>query len=498
MRSKACILLVAAGIAAGQSAVPIPKVTGPIPVTKDSYPLTAADRVQTKSDLSPNGYVEEEFFVSGAANVYNWAQDGTLSVKTPSAPYTTRILVRRPAEAAKFSGNVIVENLENTRSYDWAFLWAHSGEFFMSRGDAWVGMTHLPTAVAAAKKFNPARYAPLSFANPNPAETCEARNVTSDSEDGLQYDIFSQVGALLKSSAPNKPLAGFRVEYLYGTSHTGELLTYATAIQSRAGLDNGKPVYDGFLSKTDTDPVRISRCAPPMAKTDPRFITRNAGVPFLRFVPEGDVPSVYKYVRRPDSDEPNDRYRLYEVAGASHMDAYFYHNMPLTEDQVKAGQPAFLALWPLAYACQPETAPPDWPALKLAVTAGFQNLDLWVRKGVAPPQAERIQIKEGDKPAVVADRNGNAAGGVRTPQVDVPVATYVPNSDGPAICHNVGHSIPFDWVKLQALYGSPKGYAAKVAADVDKLVKERWLTEFDGKRLKAEAAASPIPARSGP
>src|SRR5215467_11706759 len=93
------------------NATPLPKVTGPVPVTADSYPFMAANRTTPAMDLSKLGYVEEEFIVTGNANVYDWAADGTISVKTPNAPYGTRILMRRPADAKKFSGTVIVELL---------------------------------------------------------------------------------------------------------------------------------------------------------------------------------------------------------------------------------------------------------------------------------------------------------------------------------------------------------------------------------------------------
>jgi len=114
-------------VAVAQTAnvVPVPRATL-VPATADSFPFLAANRVQEVVDLAKPGYVEEEFVISGTANVYNWSTDGNLTVKTANAPYTTRILVRRPANAAKFSGNVIVEPLENTRRFDWAFLWAIS------------------------------------------------------------------------------------------------------------------------------------------------------------------------------------------------------------------------------------------------------------------------------------------------------------------------------------------------------------------------------------
>jgi hypothetical protein len=48
----------------------------------------------------------------------------------------------------------------------------------------------------------------------------------------------------------------------------------------------------------------------------------------------------------------------------------------------------------------------------------------------------------------------------------------------------LGHKIPFDAVRRSTLYSSEKVYADKVAQSVDRLVKDRWLTEADGRRIK--------------
>ena len=52
------------------------KVTGPIKVTADSYPFYAANRSVVPQDLGKYGYVEEEYFVSGKANVYDFDETG--------------------------------------------------------------------------------------------------------------------------------------------------------------------------------------------------------------------------------------------------------------------------------------------------------------------------------------------------------------------------------------------------------------------------------------
>lgn len=480
-----------ATLAQAPAVTPIPKVTGPIPRTADSFPFTAIDRIQTKVDLNKLAYVEEEFIVSGTANVYDWAADNSLTVKTGNAPYTTRILLRRPADATRFSGNVIVEPFENARQFDWSFMWAFSHEYFAERGDAWVGITHGPQAIEALKKFNPTRYASLSMANPTPAVGCGANNATSPSEEGLKWDIFSQVGALLKSNSGSGPLAGYRVQYLYTATHSTEMVAYAQAFHPRHRLAGGGPIYNGYILKTDGNPPRMNRCAAAPPAGDPRRIVRNVDVPVIRVIAQGDVLETAA-LRRPDSDTPADLYRLYEVAAAPHMDKIFYDHLPVIEDQAKAGMPTFLAVWPLAYQCTPSINLLDFPIMRYAMNAAFMNINEWARKGTPAPKAERLQINNlGTERAVFAtDQFGHALGGVRSPYVDAPNKSYTTNSPGQGTCNNFAQAKPWDWSRLEAVYGNSKNYATKVNQTVDRLVQQRWFTRADGERMKAELIAA--------
>ncbi len=70
-------------------AASIPSVAGPLTVTEKSYPFCAVARTIVPQDLSRLGYVEEEFLVSGKANIYDFDSAGKVAVKTPDAPYTT-------------------------------------------------------------------------------------------------------------------------------------------------------------------------------------------------------------------------------------------------------------------------------------------------------------------------------------------------------------------------------------------------------------------------
>jgi hypothetical protein len=478
--------------------VSIPAVTGPVPVTADSYPLMASNKLQTVVDLPGHGYVEEEFFVSGRANVYDWAAGGGVSVKAPNAPYTTRIMLRRPADSQRFSGNVIVEIVNAARRYDFPFTWGVSHDYFMENGDAFVLITLAQANLEGLKAYDGARYARLSLANPTPDEACTVGRaggppLTAPGEEGLQYDILAQVGAVLKAARAGGPLAGFNVQRAYMTAYDGVLPTYIAAIHSRVKLANGRPIYDGYVLHRHPALTRLRRCGTTPAANDPRQIVRNLDVPLIRIIGQTDILTTYAQ-RREDSDASSDRYRLYEIAGGAHADANFYPYIPSVADLKKIGSPyPFLASWPFANQCEPEQTLAKTPINTVALDAAFANLTRWIRDGVPPPKAERIALENGGTPQarVVLDTFGNAVGGMRTPYLDVPAATYHTNSKGETFCPELGHTVAFDWARLNTLYGTPQMYAAKVAQSVDKLVRERWLTESDGRKIKAEV---PVPA----
>ena len=496
MKSLLIVTMFICGIAAkafAQTPISLPVVTGPIPVSEQSWPLMASNRIQEVVDIAAMGYVEEEFFISGTANLYDWATDGTISIKTVAAPYTTRLLIRRPAAPAQFSGNVIVEPLNEARGYDWAFIWALSHRYFMEHGDAYVGITHMPQNIESLQKFDPVRYATMSFANPNPTETCGPQNTTATTEEGLHWDIFSQVGALLKSKAAIGPLAGFNVQYLFMSAHHGQAVTYAATIHKDANLANGAPIYDGYLLPSWDVPTRMRRCGTAPAAGDVRQIVSKVNVPIIRVVPQGEVLGSLA-TRRDDSDAVDDRYRLYEVAGAPRMDRIYFQHLPMVEDQIKAGQPASVGKWPYNYQCTPNIDLLDFPIKRYVVDGAFANLDRWVRTGTAPPRAQRLAVMNVGTPQATfeTDEYGNARGGVRHVYVTVPAATYAGNSPGQ--CGSIAMKKPFDWARLQAIYGSPQNYAQKVAAALNNQVSEGWITGTDAALINTELLTTALGA----
>ncbi|WP_146899115.1 alpha/beta hydrolase domain-containing protein [Cellulomonas aerilata] len=480
---------------AADGPTPVPQVIGPLVVTEESHPFGAADHQLVPQDLAREHYVEEEFLVSGTANVYTWPADGPAVVRTPDAPYTTRVLVRRPEKGQRFSGNVVVEMLNPSNLMDLNIGWALAHRQIIDNGDAWVGITAKPTAVEALKRFDPARYAALSFANPLPLDdpancstiqTTIAGDSSRTTENGLIWDVYSQVGTWLRSDVASNPLryrsTESQVEHAYGFGYSqtgGYLVNYINAVHPLVVESDGEPVYDAYLVAVAggafVGAVPMNQCEPAPPPADPRRQLSDVGVPVIRIMSQSDY-LIGIGSRRPDSDAPGDLFRHYEMAGAGHAtpDELYYSAKP--EDIVRAGRP----VPPMSCTEGPRSRFPS----AIFFDAALRNLDLWVREGIAPPRAAPILVENG---APVLDRFGNVQGGLRSPYLEVPTSTWFGSATGESFCFIAGYERPFDTARLTSLYGDEGVYIRAVRASIDRLVEQRWLTRDDARLLFREA-----------
>ena len=452
---------------------PVPKATR-IPSTAESHAFGAASHLRVPEDLKAEGYVEEEYLISGTANVYDWPEGGPAKVRTANAPYTTRVLVRRPISLARFSGVIAVEMLNPSNLFDLNLAWAMTHRQFIRDGDAWVGITAKPVAIATLKTFDPIRYASLSWANPLPLDdpsNCAkiARDSERSTENGLVWDVHSQVGAWLRSGDASNPFRQ-RVKHLYawGYSQTGAFLyTYVNAIHPLDVAANGKPLFDAYLIAVAASPTPINQCAAPLAVGDARRQIENPGVPIIHVMSQSD------YLRGIEGRRPDDEhFRHYELAGAGHATPDELNTAAAAADIEKGGR----TVPPMACKEGPRSRFPSW----VAFDAMFHNLDLWVRKGIAPPHAEPIHV---ENKAAVLDEFGNVMGGYRSPFVDVPGSTWSGNSTGESFCMIAGHETPFSDERRRQLYPTESIYQKKFAESVAGLTKERFIVADDGREL---------------
>lgn len=478
------LLLPGAAAAAGHGhiAVPVPRAEGPLPVTAASHPFNATGFNRTPRELARDGYVEEEYLVGGTANVYEWPEGGA-AAPIAAGPYETRILVRRPARRSAFSGTVVVEMLNPTSLHDLDIVWAASQEHFLRSGDVWVGLTVKPSSITALKRFDAARYGSLSMADPVPGRctTSTWSGATAADENGLVWDMVSQVGALLRSDHRANPLRRFDVDVqlLTGYSQTaGYLATYINAFARDATLEDGRPVYDGHLPIAGANfPVPVNDCAPrPVPGSDRWVIQPPGAAPVISIQTLSDFYALNGFAsRRPDVTGPDGNYRLYEVAGAGHVWATQVAYAPGAADLVRSG---FSADWWEPYCERDVTTFP----LEYAMNGAFANMVRWVRRGVPAPTAPRIAVSDPSSPTAtpLTDADGNVLGGLRLPAIEAPRSTYYGTTPGTGTCRILwGHEVPFTPERLAERYPRPADHRREVTRSALQLAARRWITVTD-------------------
>lgn len=463
-----------------------PKECRELPRSETSYPFSAADRLVEPVELSEYGFEEREFMIKGQSNVYEWpvGQDSP-TIRTKDAPYCTRILIRRPADPAKFNGIVVVEPMNYASKYDRSIPgWGHCFEYYLEHGIAWIGVAIRDVALEAMKRFDPERYQELSYSNPLPpeerGEPAKSYGYTSkDSENGLIWDMLSQLCALLKSDSPENPMAGYSVKKVMATAASGgDLSCYVRAVHPLHCLEDEKPVYDGFLIYMTGAPGMINQVTPKLQETDPRCIYYSE-VPFIHVLTTGDMvgggfhPDWAYMQRRPDADEPGKKLHRYEIAGCGVRAGYDKRRCVCREDVEKSQTP-----WREDVYYEYE-----FP-VRYILRAATEALIRWMNDGVEPPHSPLLEF-EGVYPdtTFVRDEVGNTKGGIRTPYVDAPL--YVYREEGGA------KRLPDETIRR--LYKNKEDYLGKVIRSTVKAVQDRFLLAEDSVKIILEAVQESFP-----
>ena len=460
------------------------------------------------------GYVEEEFFVEGNAHYYT-ADPSTLGgdgkwTTTPSevtAPYKVRILVRRPAHARRFNGTVLLEWLNVSAGTEGAPDWTLTSEEIWRTGGAWVGAgvqwvgvenPNPPIFVGAPpalKQFNPARYGTLQHPG-----------------DAYSYDIFSQVAQALRTPNGPDPLGDLRLRTIIGDGESqsaGRLATYINGVHPHAR------VYDGFLVHSrGAAATALSQTlnagpgsgtavnAPPQVPgPNPMTIRDDLDEPVLSFQAETDVGVLGGWRARRDDDA---RFRLWEVAGTAHGDAYMLGS---PDPRALITGPA-----PLPDFCGPvgTTVPINAGPQTFGMRAALRHLRAWIENGTAPPSGARIAV---DANGVIRrdPATGLALGGIRYADVDVPTRTLTGERGpgGSPFCGLMGRTDPWNgdsdaWdgtaadpsptpePDLAVLYPSHGVYVCKVVRATNGSIRAGFLLRDDRRSFVDVAAQSDI------
>ena len=431
------------------------------------------------NDIAPFGYIEEEFFLEGEASRYRAVagaeldRDGRWDVEpAATAPFKTRILVYRPADADQFNGTVVVSWNNVTAGYD---LFAGATAEILEGGYAFVGVTvqragvhglsHLNQGLAA---WDPDRYGSLT--------------ITSDD---FSYDIFTQAARAVGRQRDRRvdPMGGFDVRNVVGmggSQSAGRQGTYVNAVQPVTQAFDGfiLTIYFGSGSSLEVGDTVINIHTPREAP-NPREALRGRNL--LRddidtpvMVVNSELEAIACYpVRQPDTE----RFRYWEAAGTCHVSAQglalrapkyereFGDRLPVTEGINRV------------------------PMNPLYDTA-LHHMHAWLNGGPPPPEQPRIEFA-GDPPQVVRDEDGIARGGIRLPQVEVPLATNSAIPLAPDIFSVLyGSCVPFPPEKVTELYGDEATYLSRFEEAARAAEKAGVLLQRDVEALIGEARES--------
>ena len=439
-------------------------ITGPI-TTGDGIPQTA-----TPIDLAARGYVEEEFFVAGEAVAYepvgDLGVDGVWDVAVAATePFTTRILVRRPADPAAYNGTAVVEWLNVSSDVDIDIDFVFASEEILRGGYAWVGVSAQAVGITGDGVDSPFGSGALGLQAWDPVRYGDL----SHPGDAFSYDIFSQVGAALRAPGSVDPLAGLGVERLLATGESQgafRLLTYTNAVQPVAGVYDGILIHSRNGSGAPLTGAGVAGSDVPEVAT----VRTDLDAVVLQVETETDLfelGSPFPPARQPDTDHV----RTWEVAGLAHSDAYYLARLS------EQGTRQFEGFLDLSGVLTEMNSGPQ----NHVMNAALGHLDRWIAADTPPLVAAPIETADG---AIVRDADGNALGGLRTPHLDVPIATLT--GEGLSV---VGRTVPFDEATLAARYGDEAGYLAAFGDALDATIDAGFLLADDRDQMLADAAA---------
>ena len=470
--------------------MPSPSVSGPITGGTHGYPYWS-----TTLNLAAHRYVEDEFFFRGTARSFVPVQplDSITDGRWDSAPtgatadYNVRMLVRRPQNPAKFNGKVIVEWMNVTEGWEIDPIWTLASDELIRNGYAFVGVGAQRTGTAFLQTWDPSRYGSLTHPG-----------------DSFSYDIFSQAGAAIAhpqrgAIAPLGNLTSkIKVMVAGGQSQSGgRMITYINAAHPTAN------VYDGFLVVSSARGAGLSQAPQPVVGTPGGAQSRirtDITAPVLVYLTETDVPGAATGLhQQPDSD----RFRLWEYTGTAHADRFWFEASAPTRVKAGVSGPALelRSYGLLITTCSPTTPINEGPS-KYAARTAVDAISTWsTNRHHAPAVGDRISLTIPTMGAATVDRDpatGVAIGGIRLPQVTVPIETLRGqgssaggfctlfglsdrwNSDmDPFDGQTVDNPAPSPEPDLTTLYGSPHRYAARVRVEANHAASDGFLLRAD-------------------
>ena len=465
LRTRFALVGAAIAMTIGLSGCIVGPITGP-----------GSDSLDFAFDISRVGYQRAEYFFSDTAVSYrNTAALGTdgkweaaPDPVTPAGAFSTRFVVFRPTDMSKFNGTVVVEWMNVSATRDINIQWQVAHNSFVREGFIYVGVSAQAVGVNDLKTRIPDRYGKLVHPG-----------------DSYSYDLFTKVGQKLQE-APRRFFGGTVPARYIGAGESqsaSRMVTYINAVHPLVD------VYDGFMVHSRSSGASSLRQSPlaPVGTPSPALIRDDLNVPVMVVQAEGDVIGSNTQVRQADTP----LFRYWEMAGTSHADQYI---VATSNTDVGDGQGEVRMLNglrnPIAAGC---TKPINAGAHHWIMQAAYHHLDAWIRNGMLPPSSPLLQVASTSPTVLQRDSHGNALGGIRSPQVDAPLATIDGLNGGAGFCILFGSTTPFTPEEVLALYPTHGDFVNAWKASTTAQVTAGFLLPADKTLLDAAAEASTVP-----
>jgi hypothetical protein len=405
--------------------VPDGRVDGEITGPGRPYGAPAADV------LGEAGYVCEELVLAGTAVAYTHADETpTSDGRWAAEPYgegafRTRLLVLRPTDPTRFNGTVLLHWQNVSAGYEQPA--PAGGETY--RGYAWVGVSAQEVGLYGLPMGRHGPSGGLALLDADPERYGQLRH---PGEQGC-FEIFSAAAEAVRGGEVLGDLAVDRIVALGGSQSAMRLCAYANGIHQRHRVVDAYllSVWEGRAPRLDDGTMSMYR------RTTIRV---DLDVPLLVVNSEFEIPATADL----ELDDHDGR-RVWEVAGTAH------------------GAPR-----------RPRTGRGDWAPNPVSWQpvheAALRAVHRWLVDGAAPAIQPRIALDEGPTPTVLRGDDGNAVGGIRLPEIAVPVAEHRGHKLGTGSLPLFGGRRPFPDDVVRTRYRSRQDYLARWMAAVDALV----------------------------
>ncbi len=264
--------------------------------------------------------------------------------------------------------------------------------------------------------------------------------------------------------------------------------TSQSALRLRSYIDAIHPIahlFDGYFLTLDIgsgavlDTSDVTAHAPLTIPSQPVRIRDDLEVPVMVVNSESETLRLYA-MRQPDSD----RFRLWEIAGSAHI-SWSAAEMREIDRQLEE-----MGIDP-ASGMADRNDDTNMVSHAPVVRAALRRMLRWP-DGSPPPRQPLIEVEPGDPPRVQRDIHGNARGGVRLPDMEVPLARHsgLRPDDSDILARISGSSVPFSKGQLESMYASQSDYLSRYAHAVDAAVAAGVLVDEERPAMLAEASAA--------